>query len=85
MDNSKKEGENLAIKIEIPNLGFLDSEKVVGIPNDFFPLVIMVTMANCDDNRSYGIMYAEILENLGLKKDNLWPYNGSKLKILYST
>lgn len=82
----KEKWESSTIKSERPILGFLDSEKVRGILNDVFPLVISVFVANydffqvmIDENSSYHIMYVELFLKFELKKEKLWPREGSDL------
>lgn len=54
---------------------------MISIPNEIFPLVIMTTMENFDVSRiiidggsSCDIIYIELFDKLGLKKDKLSPY-----------
>ncbi|MCI52330.1 hypothetical protein A2U01_0073574, partial [Trifolium medium] len=62
-------------------LGFGDEERVGGSPNEIFPLIFVTTMANHDVSRiledeggSRDIMYGELFEKLGLKRESLAPY-----------
>lgn len=48
---SKVQGETFTNKPYRPILGFVDEEKMGGIFNDIFPLVITTTMVNCDVSR----------------------------------
>lgn len=52
---------------ERPILDFLDREKVDGIPNKIFPLIVIDIMSSCDVSKilidqkiSYDIMYANL-------------------------
>lgn len=63
-----------------PIIKFLESEKVEGMPNKIFHLVIMATVANFDISRvldsgsSCNIMNSNLFERLGLKNEKLLPY-----------
>lgn len=72
-------------------LEFRNIEKVKGIPNKIFTLVIMVIRSNFDvsmilieDKSSYNIMYSYLFEKMGLKKEKLWSYEGSDLQAFNS-
>lgn len=61
-------------------LGFLNNEKVRGIPNETFSLVITSTVVNFNVSRvlndgggSYNIMYLDLFKRLWLKKRNCEP------------
>lgn len=63
---------------ERPILKFQDNEKVSRIPNEYFPLVIIATIANFYMSRilinkesSWDIMYVELFEKIGLKREKL--------------
>lgn len=63
-----KESNMLAKFPDRPMLGFLDSEKIGGIPNKLFPLVIIATVGKFDISQiiinggsSCHIMYSELL------------------------
>lgn len=81
---SKKEGNNLTKGSEGLVLKFYNNDKIWGISKDIFPFVITSTISSFDVFRvfidggsSYDIMYSDIFENIELKKDKLWPYEGS--------
>lgn len=87
MDVSKKEGNTSTTNQERHILGFRDSEKVWWILKEILPLVIRVPIANFDVSRvlidgdsSYDIMYGDLFENMGLKKEKLLSYEGSDLQ-----
>lgn len=71
-----KKGKSISIKSpKRPKLGFWDSEKVEGILNDMFPLMITITISHfdafqilIDDGSSCDIIYSELFEKIGLKK-----------------
>ena len=46
MDVGKKEGKTPVTCLKISFLGFRDIEKVGGVPNEIFYLIIMVIIAN---------------------------------------
>lgn len=75
---TKGEGETSIKNLEKPILWFLDCEKVEGISTDIFPLVITTAMSNYDvswilleGGNSCDIMFTELFEKLGLKKEKL--------------
>lgn len=75
---SKGEGETSIKKLDKPILWFLDCEKVGGILTDIFPLVITNAMSNYDvswilleGGIPCDIMFTELFENLGQKKEKL--------------
>lgn len=83
---SRKDGNTLTKMSEQPILEFQDSEKVRGILNKAFLLIIMTIITNCNvsevliDGRSFcDIMYSNIFENTISMKEKLWPYEGSDL------
>lgn len=68
-------------KLEIPIIGFKDNKKLDGIPNENFPQSITKTMSKFNLSRIIinggslcDIMYAELFEKLGLRKEKLYPY-----------
>jgi hypothetical protein len=70
-----------------PMLGFTDDEMLNNKPNEMFPLIIMATLDNFDVSRilvdegsSCDIMYQDLFEKMGLKKESLAPYEGSDLQ-----
>lgn len=71
MAHSKEDGEVFEPNTKRPIPRFRDSEKVSGIPNEGFPLIITATIANFDMSRilingqsSCNIMYKELYEKL---------------------
>lgn len=85
---SKKEGITLIRNPERMVLEFWDSEKVRGIPNELFHSVVTtiifivdVSMILIDGGSSYDIMYSHLFVKMGLKKEKLWPYEGSDLQV----
>lgn len=87
MGISKEQRETSNNKLEMLILGSVESKKVKDIPYDIFPLVITTTTANyyvsmvlIDGVSSYGIMFIKIFEKLKMKKEKLWPRDGSDLK-----
>lgn len=71
-------------------LGFRISEKVGGISNEIFPLVIITTIKKfhvsmmlidlgVGGGRSCEILYTELFKKLGLRREKLCPYEGSDL------
>lgn len=87
MENNKDKGSTLTANPEMTILEFWESEKIRGIPNENFPLVITTTIANFDVSKilvnggsSCGIMYSDLFENIGLKRGKLYPYEGSGLQ-----
>lgn len=85
MEVSKEEGASSGEKPGRSPLEFWDWEKVGKIPNENFPLVITATMAKYDvsiihiDMGSTCEIIAERFEKLGLKREKLWPYEGTNL------
>lgn len=64
-----------------------DLEKVWGIPNKNFPLVIIARVGKfdisrilVDDGSSYNIMYSELFEKMDLNWSNLLSYEGPDLR-----
>lgn len=62
-------------------LGFRDSEKVVGINNELFPLVIMDTVGQfnvlwilIDGESSCDILYPSLFEEMDMNRASLIPY-----------
>lgn len=87
MDVSKKEGITSFTNPKRLILGFRDSDKVTGISNEIFLLVIITNIANFDVSRvlieggsSCDIMYVDLFEKIGSKKENLFSHEGSYLK-----
>lgn len=71
----KKERNTSTKNPKRPILSFWNNEKVRGIPNEIFPLVITTKIANFEvfrvlinDGNSCGIMYSNIFKKMGLKK-----------------
>lgn len=69
-----------------PLLGFTDNEKVNGVSNEELPLVIVVAIqdhgiARClvNEGSSVNILYQDAFEKLGLKEENLKPYEDTDL------
>lgn len=67
---------------------FQDSQKVGGIPNKIFTLVIIATIGQLcifriliDGNNSYDIIYLELFENVGFERGSLWSFVGSNIDI----
>lgn len=85
MKVSKEKGASSEEKPERPPLEFWDSEKVGEIPNENFPMVITATIAKFDasiihiDRESTCEIITEHFEKLGLKREKLWPYEGTNL------
>ncbi|MCH87870.1 hypothetical protein A2U01_0008751, partial [Trifolium medium] len=70
-----------------PVLGFNDDEYPGGTPNEIFPLIVIATMARhdvskilIDQRSSCDIMYQELFKKLGLRKEDLCPYEGTNLQ-----
>ncbi|MCH98019.1 hypothetical protein A2U01_0019018, partial [Trifolium medium] len=70
-----------------PILGFNDDEYPGGTPNEIFPLIVIATMAHHDVSRilidqgsSCDVMYQELFEKFGLKKEDLCTYEGTDLQ-----
>lgn len=89
---SNKMEENYEGKPQRPILRFLGNEKVGRIPNEKFPLVIIETISNFNMTRilneggnSCDIMYSKLFEKPGLKREKLWPYEGSYLQAFNNT
>lgn len=89
---NKKEGTTSNRESKRHIIGFKDSEKLDGITSDIFTLVIMETLVNfyvskiiIDYKISYDIMYVKLFETLELKKEKLWPYEGSNRQDLIDT
>ncbi|MCH81098.1 hypothetical protein A2U01_0001877 [Trifolium medium] len=68
-------------------LGFDDHGYPGGVPNEIFPLIIIATMAHHDVSRilidqgsSCDVMYRELFQKLGLRRDCLCPYEGTDLQ-----
>ncbi|MCH90267.1 hypothetical protein A2U01_0011180, partial [Trifolium medium] len=68
-------------------LGFNDDEYPGGTPNEIFPLIVIATMAHHDVSRilidqgsSCDVMYQELLEKLGMKKEDLSSNEGTDLQ-----
>lgn len=83
----KKDGSTSPKTLDRPMLGFRDIEKVGGVLNDIFPLVITATVGHFDlsqilinEGRSCDIMYSNMFKKIRLNKENLWPYEGSYLQ-----
>lgn len=62
-------------------LGFQDSEKVGGVPNKIFSLVIASTIESfgvyrvlIHDGKSCDIIYSELFEKVGFERGSMWPY-----------
>jgi hypothetical protein len=58
-----------------------------GTPNEIFPLIVIATMAHHDVSRVLidqgslcEVMYQELFQKLGLKKENLCPFEGTDLQ-----
>lgn len=69
-----------------PMLGFCNSEKVGGIPNENFPLVITATVEKfyvswilIEGGSFFYIIYSKLFEKIGLDRGSLWLYKGSDL------
>lgn len=72
--------------IALLELGFLDREKIYGIPNFDLPLILQVTVTDqnlaefpVDDISSCNILYTDTLELLGIQK----PYMNSYSREIY--
>ncbi|MCI34677.1 hypothetical protein A2U01_0055897, partial [Trifolium medium] len=64
-----------------------DDEYPGGIPNEIFPLIVIAAMAHHDVSRilidqgsSCDVMYQELFEKLGLKRENLNSYEVTYLQ-----
>lgn len=91
MTVSKEYGVDSEGKLEKPILifcilKFWDIAKVGGIQNENFPLVIIEIIKIFDmpkifinGGSSCDIMYVELIEKLGLKREKMWLYEGSDL------
>lgn len=73
---NKIEDKTTTEELERLILGFHDSGKIRGIPNEIFPLVILNSISNfeisrvlIDDINSYYIMYSDLFKKMGLKKE----------------
>ncbi|MCH80784.1 hypothetical protein A2U01_0001558 [Trifolium medium] len=82
----KRRGPSVGRKSDRPVLGFSDEERVGESPNEIVPLIIVTTIANHDISKilkdggsSRDIMYGELFEKLGLKRDSLAPYRSTDL------
>lgn len=83
-----KRDANASMKtLDWPMLGFRNSEKVGGTPNEIFPLVITPIIKKFDFYQILigggswcDIMYYELFEKIGLEKGNLWLYEGSDMQ-----
>lgn len=80
---SIKKGSTLSTNPKRPFLEFRDNEKVRGISSKIFHLVIIVTISNFyvsrvlnDIGNSCDIMYVDLFEIMGLKKEKLLSYEG---------
>jgi hypothetical protein len=67
--------------------GFNDDDYPRGTLNEIFPLIVIATMAYhdvsrvlIDEGRPCDTMYQEFFQKLGLKKENLCPYEGTGLQ-----
>ncbi|MCI19167.1 hypothetical protein A2U01_0040322, partial [Trifolium medium] len=70
-----------------PVLGFNDDEYPGGTPNEIFSLIVIATMAHHDVSRilrdqgsSCDVMYQELFEKHGLKREDLSSYEGTDLQ-----
>lgn len=73
----------------MPMLSLRDIEKVEGILNEIFMLVITATISDFDVSRivigngsSRGVMYLEFFKKISLNIEKLWPYKASNVKVL---
>lgn len=73
-------------------LGFWDSENVRGIPNENFPIVIIVTSRKfsishilIDDDNSCDTMNSELFDKMSMNRSNLTSYEGSDLQAFNET
>lgn len=84
---SKKEGMTSEGRSKSPILESYDSEKVGDISNEIFHFMIRENMANFDVSRilidgwsSCNIMYTEVFEKPGMKREIFSPYMRSNLQ-----
>lgn len=81
----KKDARTSAKILDRPMSGFLDSEKVEGIPNEDFPWLSLpvgqfdVSLIIIDDGSSYEIIYLKLFKKMGLNRACFWPYEGFNL------
>lgn len=68
------------------------SKKLGGIPNEIFTMILTATIANfnvvrilVDCGSTYYIMYVELFEKLGMKKEKLCPYEEYDLQTFNGT
>lgn len=88
-----KKGESTSAKTsDRPIHKFYDNEKVKGMLNYFFHLVITTTIIHFDiswiliNGGSFcDIIYSKLFEEMGLNKENLWPYEGFDLQVFNDT
>jgi len=74
------------VEMKGPILGFADNEKIDGVPNEDLPLVVIVgihghNVARClvDKGISVDILYQDVFEKLGQRKEDLESYNDTEL------
>lgn len=84
---SKIYGSTSSTDLERSVLGFRDNDQVRVVLNEIFLLVITTTIINfgvsqflIDNGSSCNIMYDDIFERIGLKKQKLLPYEVSDLQ-----
>jgi len=75
-----------------PLLGFINNQKVNGVSNGELLLVIVMAIrdhdvARClvDEGSSVDILYQDALKKLGLRREDLKPYNGTDLHGFHKT
>lgn len=75
-----------------PLLGFADSEKIDGVPNEELPLVVIVgihghDIARClvDEGNSLDNLYQDAFDKLGMRKEDLKSYEDTDLHCFNKT
>lgn len=83
----KKDGNAFAKTLDKLMSRSWDIDRVKRIPNKIFPLVNIVTVGHfyvsqilISGGNSYDILYLELFEKMGFKKENLWTNERSDLQ-----